>query len=206
MSDRVIDGGKGRVCVVEDDDRFAEAIEATLHQEGFGVAAFGDADDCLAHLQKEPCLCNLLLTDVKLRGMNGITLLHEVKEFLPSLPVIVVTGYADVPMTIRAFKSGATDFLEKPVSRRRLLGAVHAALRTCQHQRPLRALTAAERDVLDLLLEGKGNAEIARLRHRSVRTIEDQRHQVMHKLGVNNLVDLVKAVALVRMVNRDDEA
>lgn len=128
MSDRMVDDRKRHVCLAEDNTPFAEAVVATLKHAGIDVTVFQRATDCLARLRDDPLLCDLLITDVKLPDMDGFTLLREAKQCRPSLPVIVVTGYADVSMAAKAFRFGACDFLEKPVRSERLLAAIHEAL------------------------------------------------------------------------------
>jgi len=133
--------------------------------------------------------------------MDGIELLSEVKCRIPSLPVLVVTGYANVEMAVEVMAAGASSFLQKPLERDSFLAAVEAALKHRRHTRDgmRKPLTKSEVEVLRLILDGKGNKEIARLRHRSIRTIEDQRRRIMHKFGVDNPVDLIREVAIVRM-------
>jgi len=115
-----------------------------------------------------------------------------------------VTGYGDVEMAVRAMDAGAANLVQKPLDRPSFLAAVEAALKQSRRREyPGRApLTQTEVEVLRLILDGKGNKEIARLRHRSVRTIEDQRHCIMHKCGVDNVVDLLREVAIVRIPRR----
>jgi two-component system response regulator NreC len=99
-------------------------------------------------------------------------------------------------------KLGALDFIEKPLNRESFLSSVESVLKedTRTRSRPGEVLTKTELKVLRLILQGKGTREIAKLRHRSVRTIEDERRRIMNKLGVDNLVDLVKQVAVVRLI------
>jgi FixJ family two-component response regulator len=131
--------------------------------------------------------------------MDGIELLTETKRIAPWLPVLVITGYGDVPMAVRALKAGALDFIEKPLNRKRFLSAVEAAL---QRSAPLdrllgKALTRVEMRILQLILDGKSNRDIAEMFHRSLRTIEVHRNRLMRKLGVSSVVALVRrAVAL----------
>ena len=101
--------------------------------------------------------CDLLITDVKLPEMSGIELLTESKRFFPLMPVLIVTGYGDVPMAVMAMKAGAADFIEKPLERQALLSAVELALTQVAPTDPLlrKGLTNAEMKVLRLLLEGK---------------------------------------------------
>jgi len=139
--------------------------------------------------------------------MDGIKLLAKVKGMMPSLPVLVITGYGDVPAAVKAMNNGALDFIEKPLDRESFLSSVESALkRSARPHLPVaKVLTKTEMRILRQLLDGKSTKEIARLQHRSVRTIEDHRHHIMHKLGVDNLVDLVKQAAVVRLVNVQEE-
>ncbi len=188
------------VFFVDDEPKVLKMVSRTLEQVGLKVSCFTRAVECLKQLRTRTC--DLLITDVKMPEMDGIELLNEVKHIIPSLPVLVITGYGDIPMAVKALKVGASDFINKPLDRQSFLSAVESALkrntRTPVHVGQV--LTETEIRVLRLILDGKSTKEIARLRHRSVRTIEDQRGQIMHKLGVDNLVDLVKQTAVVRLV------
>lgn len=187
-----------QVFFVDDEPEVCGAVGRTLTQRGLMVTCFPRAQECLARLGSSPC--DLLITDVKMPDMDGIELLIKVKAILPSLPVLIVTGYGDVPMAVGALKAGAADFLEKPLDRQSLVSVVEGLLKraTLVPADLRRALTKTETSVLRLILTGKNNKEIAMLRHRSVRTIEDHRRRIMAKLGAHNLVDLIKRVAIVR--------
>lgn len=191
--------GEQHVFVVDDEPEVRRAMRRTLEQVGYEVDCFDTATDCLAKMRSKRC--DLLITDVVLPGMDGVELLGEIKCRTPSLPVLVVTGYASIDMAVRAMDAGALSFIQKPLDRASFLAAVELALKqkthVCDHVR--QRLTKAEVEVLRLILDGKGNKEIARLRHRSVRTIEDQRRRIMRKFDVDNLVDLIREVAVVRM-------
>jgi FixJ family two-component response regulator len=147
-------------------------------------------------------MCDLLITDVKMPGMNGIELLTEVRSLAPWLPVLLVTGYGDVPMVTSAFKAGAVDFVEKPLDRQTLLSAVESVLKQINPSDPTlgKALTRTERRVLRLLLDGKTNKEIGVLFGRNIRTIEMHRDRIMRKLGVKNTVELVKRATVLGLV------
>ena len=190
---------KQHVFVVDDEPEESEAMRRVLELAGYEVRCFDSETACLTQMRSTRC--DLLVTDVVLPGMDGIELLNEVKCRIPSLPVLVVTGYGNVEMAVEVMAAGAVCLLQKPLDRNSFLAAVEAALK---HRRRLRdgtrrPLTRSEVEVLRLILDGKGNKEIARLRHRSVRTIEDQRRRIMHKFGVDNPVDLIREVAIVRM-------
>lgn len=191
--------GKQQVVVVDDEPEVCAAICRTLELAGYAVCSFDTATACLAKLRSTPC--DLLITDVVLPGMDGIELLGEVKCRTPSLPVLVVTGYGSVEMAVEVMAAGASNLLQKPLERSSFLAAVEAALKCGNRVRTVmrKPLTKSEIEVLRLILDGKGNKEIAKLRHRSIRTIEDQRRRIMHKFGVDNPIDLIREVAIVRM-------
>jgi len=186
-----------RIFFVDDEAGVRRAVAKTLERMGSKVICFARAADCLEQLRSKRC--DLLITDVKMPGMNGIQLLTEAKRVAPWLPVLVITGYGDVPMAVQALKAGALDFIEKPLDRERFLSAVEEAL---QRNIPLdrllgKALTRMEIATLHLVLEGKNNREIAELLHRSVRTIEVHRNRLMRKLGVNNIAALVRRATVL---------
>jgi len=198
----VRENGKQHVFVVDDEPEVRRAMRRTLELSGYEVSCFDSATGCLMKMRS--MRCDLLITDVVMPGMDGIELLTETKCRTPSLPVLVVTGYGDVAMAVRAMDAGALSLLEKPLDRASFLAAVETALKRNNgvFHRARKPLTRAEVEVLRLILDGKGNKEIARLRHRSVRTVEDQRRCIMQKFGVDNPVDLIREVAVVRMPRR----
>jgi two-component system response regulator FixJ len=193
------------VFFVDDEPGVLKVVGRTLEQVGFKVRRFSRASDCLEQLRSRPC--DLLITDVKMAGMDGIELLKKVKFIIPSLPVLVITGYGDIPTAVAALKAGALDFVEKPLHRESFLSAVEFALKGNVRTHPLvdKALTKTEMRIFRLILDGRSNKEIAHMLHRSVRTIEVHRGHIMRKLGVDNIVDLVKQVAVVRLPELLDE-
>ena len=192
------------VFLIDDDIDVLQVMSRALEQRGLEVSRFTCAADCLKKLRSQTC--DLLITDLKMPEMDGIKLLAKVKSMIPSLPVLVITGYGDIPAAVKAMKVGALDFIEKPLDRESFLSSVESALK--QNAGPCRpvakVLTKTEMSILRQLLEGYSTKEMARLQHRSVRTIEDHRHHIMHKLGVNNLVELVKQAAVVRLMDIHD--
>lgn len=196
---------KQHVFFVDDEPKVRKMVGRTLEQADLEVSCFASGGDCLEQLRCRTC--DLLITDVKMPEMDGIELLTAVKRIIPSLPVLVITGYGDIRMAVNALKIGALDFIEKPLDRHSFLSAVESALKLSAqiHRLVGEVLTKTEMKILRLLLDGKGTKEIARLRHRSVRTIEDHRSHIMRKLGVDNLVDLVKQTAVVRIVELGED-
>ena len=139
----------------------------------------------------------MLITDVRMPGMDGIELLKKAKRVVPWLQVLVITGYGDVKMAVRAMKAGASDFIEKPLDRTGFLSVVESILEKEASTRALLdvVLTPTEIKVLRFILDGKSNREIAIIRHRNVRTIEFHRRNIYSKLEVKNLLDLIRRVA-----------
>ena len=183
---------KAHIFVVDDDPETLDVISLMLESDGFGYSCFTKADDCLQHLHKRSC--DLLITDVRMPGKDGMELLSEAKHIIPWLPVIVITSFGDIPMAVKAVKAGAFDFIQKPFDPETFLTIVGSALKQDVLADILRCkpLTETETIVLRLILKGKSNKEIANILHRSVRTVEVHRSHIMHKLNVNNVVDLVK--------------
>ncbi|MHC4571259.1 MAG: response regulator transcription factor [Planctomycetota bacterium] len=194
-------GSKKHIFVVDDDKCILDIVSLILKRARYECTCFLDADDCLRQLHTGQC--DLLISDVKMPGKNGIELLIHVKRFAPWLPVIMISCYADIQMAVQAVKAGAFDFIEKPADSQKLLAVVKSALKQHAPHRFLhgKSLTGTEKMILNLILHGKSNKEMARILHRSIRTIEYHRNHIMHKFGVDNLVDLVKR-ALAKVPER----
>jgi FixJ family two-component response regulator len=147
--------------------------------------------------------CDLLITDLKMPEKDGIELLIEVKHLAPWVPVMVITGYGDIPTAVKAIKGGAVDFIEKPLVKKTFVRKVKSIL---QHGVPHDArmgkpLTRTEASILKLVIEGKSNREIANKLNRSVRTVEVHRSHLMRKLGVDNVIDLIKLGGAMGLIN-----
>ncbi len=177
-----------------------EVLGEILKEFSPKVSCFTCAEDCLKQLDSQRC--DLLITDVKMPGMDGIQLLGEIRRSAPWLPVLVITGYSNIPMAVRAVKAGAVDFVEKPLEKKRFLQQVKSILQKSSINDSYvgKPLTGREMRVLKLIISGKSNREIARLLHRSIRTIEVHRNHIMHKLAAENIVDLVKRTAMMGLV------
>jgi len=184
-----------RVVFVDDEPNVCSAVRKTLQRAGAAVHCFCCAQDCLRHLAT--ARCDLLITDVRMPGRDGMDLLAEVRERLPWLPVLIVTGYADVPLAVQALKAGAADFVEKPLDRDTFLQTVARLIERNAGPAAFleKSLTRAERRILYHVLDGRNNREIAAALHRSPRTIEVHRRHVMQKLGVANIIELLQRAA-----------
>jgi two-component system, LuxR family, response regulator FixJ len=192
------------VFVVDDNPGLRRSLKALLEAAGLPVETYASADEFLAHWDAGRPGCILL--DVRLRGSNGLDLQDELRRRRVTLPTIVVTGYADVPTSVRAFKAGAIDFLQKPVPPQKLLQRIREALeidrqgRAVAVQRELVTdrithLTPREQQVMDMLALGNSSKEIAATLAISVRTVEGHRRVVLRKMGVPSVAHLARAVA-----------
>ena len=192
----------GRVHVVDDDASFRTAIERRLTLAGYKVATYPSAQqllDCPPDENEPSCI----LLDVQIPGLSGPELQGRLSALGSTLPIVFLTGHADTPTTVRAIKAGAEDFLTKPVESKELLGAIeramtrHAITRGEQQRLEelrmlLGTLTARERQVFGLVVRGKLNKQIAHELGTTERTIKAHRHQVMEKLKVQSLAELVR--------------
>ncbi|MBN2136191.1 MAG: response regulator transcription factor [Sedimentisphaerales bacterium] len=183
---------KKHVFFVDDEPGIRKVVARTLGRLGVEVTCFSRAVDCVEQLNVQAC--DLLITDLKMPGMDGIGLLSEAKRMAPWLSVLLVTGYGDVPVAVKAIQLGAADFIEKPLHKKSFLRKVKFILDQNNPVDPYtgKGLTRMELKVLKLIVAGKSNKEVARLLGRSVRTIEDHRNHIMRKLGVQNAVELVQ--------------
>ena len=191
----------GLVHIVDDDASFRTAIKRRLMKAGYEVATYPSAQHFLDRLPSESELGCILL-DVRIPGLNGPELQARLSELGSTLPIVFLTGYAEVQTTVRAIKAGAEDVLTKPVSSEELLGAIERALAHHQVTRDqknrldvVRAhvakLTPREREVFELVIRGKTNKQIANVLGATERTIKAHRHQVMEKMQVQSLAELV---------------
>lgn len=188
------------VYIVDDDESVRDSIRTILESSGFHCRTYASAVEFLAVLQDAP---GCALVDVRMPGMDGLALLEAMKERRIDVPVVMMTGFADVPLAVRAMKAGAIDFIEKPMAREDLLGAVSRAMERARiaqfavsdHQAAksrFDRLTDREREVLDLLVSGNPNKTVAHKLGISPRTVEIHRSRLMEKAGVKNFAELVR--------------
>jgi FixJ family two-component response regulator len=191
----------GSVHVVDDDASFATAMERRLKRAGYEVTIYPSAQHLLDRLPSES-VPSCILLDVKIPGLGGPALQTRLNELGSTLPIIFLTGYADVPTTVRAIKAGAEDFLTKPVTFDNLLRAIERAFARHQASRDqqnkldavharIATLTPRQREVFDLVVRGNTNKGIARALGGTERTIKAHRHTVMEKMQVQSVAELV---------------
>ncbi len=202
----------GLVHVVDDDASFRTAIERRLKLAGYDVATYATAEELLeAAPDNEQPGCILL--DVRIPGLSGPDLQGRLIAQGSTLPIIFLTGHADTPTTVRAIKAGAEDFLTKPVSSEQLLDAIERALarqnvaraqrgRLDTFRTRLATLTQRERQVFDLIVVGRINKQVAHELGTTERTVKAHRHQVMEKMQVHSLAELVSIAERLGMLDK----
>ncbi len=189
------------VFIVDDDASVRDALGLMLGVRGYRIALFGDAESFLRAFHRD--LRGCLLLDIRMPGMDGLSLQRDLLERGSTLPVIVMTGHGDVDSARSAFRARAIDFIEKPLDQDKLLAVIEeacarqAALLEDRHrnagfQALLSTLTPREREVLVLVVEGRHNQEIAHRLGISPRTVEVHKARVLQKLRVDNLAQLVR--------------
>jgi two-component system response regulator FixJ len=202
----VMTGAAPFVHIVDDDWAIRESLTMLLESEGFQTHCFASAVSFLQALPKLEFGC--VVSDVRMPGMSGLELLTRMKELnVQQMPVVMITGYADVSVAVEAMKLGAVDFFEKPCTQEELVAVVRAALacagdaqeqeaRNQAYLKRLETLSVREHDVLAGLLEGKLNKTIAYEMGVSVRTVESHRAEIMAKTETTSLSELVRVSLL----------
>jgi RNA polymerase sigma factor (sigma-70 family) len=190
------------VFVVDDDSSTRELLAWLMKRHGLHAELFADARSFLRSYKAEMPGC--LVVDLNMPGMSGLELQQYLKEHGVSLPVLFLSGRADVPKAVKAVKEGAIDFIEKPFDYKRVVALVEDCLKRdadarAKHERKrvyserLAQLTQREREVLELVVAGRMNREIAEKLDISIKTVEAHRAKIMEKLEVNSVAELVQA-------------
>ncbi len=192
------------VHVIEDHESQKMLLRRLLESVGYLVECYSTAEDFIANY--EPYTASCLIIDVRLPGMSGLELqdnLNANYDYMP--PIIFLTGFADVQMSVRALKSGCLEFIEKPINEQVLIDCVRKAVRhnnknkekfkkNCELQSCIDSLTPKEYDVYKLVLEGKTSKEISVMQSISNRTVEVHRANMMKKMKAKSLAELMKMV------------
>ena len=190
------------VFLLDDEPGMLKALTRLLKAEGFAVRGFSSARTFLESYRAEELSC--LVLDVAMPELNGLVLQQRLTHAGVLLPIVFLTGHGDIPMSVQAIKAGAVDFLTKPVNDADLLRAVRAALQRAAEQRKwasamaalrerFAGLTPREREVMDHVVAGRLNKQIAGDLGTGEHTIKMHRARVMEKMGVGSLADLVRA-------------
>lgn len=192
---------RGMVYVVDDDEAVRDSIQWLLEADGFRVKSFDSAETFLARYDARELAC--LILDVRMAGMSGMELQDKLVERRAPLPIIFITGHGDVPMAVQSMKKGAMDFIQKPFDEQQLRAMVVKMLdaareKHAEHQDSatrdalLSKLTGREGQVLERIVAGRLNKQIADDLGISIKTVEAHRANIMEKLGANTVADLLK--------------
>jgi FixJ family two-component response regulator len=196
-----MNGQSAKVFVVDDDVSVCVALSRLIRTAGFHVETFGSAAECLGADRLRDADC--LVLDVHLPDLSGLELQAKLTELGLELPIVFITGRGDIPMSVRAMKAGALEFLTKPFDDRQLLDAIEQGIARCrtakEHEEELfglrlryESLTPRERQVFALVVQGLLNKQIAGELGTAEKTVKIHRGQVMRKMGAASLPDLVR--------------
>lgn len=193
------------VHIVDDEEALRDSTRAVVAAAGFRTATYASAQEFLSGIREPGCA----LVDVRMPEMDGIALLREMEARHMDMPVIVMTGFADVPLAVNAMKAGASDLVEKPCPRDELIAAIKRALSKTKSaqieetekksiQTRLDRLTQRESEVLQLIVHGDPNKVIAHKLGISSRTVEIHRSRLMDKMGAGSVAELVRMAFAAR--------
>jgi two-component system, LuxR family, response regulator FixJ len=197
------------IFLIDDHASVRDALGEMLSVLGYSVKTYESADVFLAALDKAEPGC--IVADVRMPGTDGMGLVRELERRNIAMPVVLISGHADVPMAVAAIKSGADDFIEKPVDDRQLVAAINRALARSFEQRDVQKseaaldarfarLTPRQVEIFDSVAEGFTNQAIAARLNISVRTVESYRNEVMEKMQAESIAGLVRqAIRLGRI-------
>jgi RNA polymerase sigma factor (sigma-70 family) len=202
---------QGLVHIIDDDLSFLTAMERHLKHAGYEVAVYASAQALLDRLPSDDSVPGCILLDVRIPGIDGLALQKRLKELGSTLPIVFVSGHVDIPVTVRALKDGAEDFLTKPVTSDDLLTAIERAFarrRAFREQQTkldvvralIAKLTPRERQVFELIVAGKTNKQMGSILGATERTIKAHRHGVMEKMQVRTLAELVAVAERVGVI------
>ena len=197
------------VFIVDDDQSVRRGLVSLLNSVGLNAMAFASAQEFLQHKRPDAPAC--LVLDVRLPDLSGLDLQRQLGQSDEAIPIIFITGHGDIPMTVRAIKAGAVEFLTKPFKDQDLLDAIHQALKADRAAREQRAkaaelrcrydsLTAREREVMQLVITGRLNKQIAGELGTSEVTVKIQRGRVMHKMRAESVVDLLRMAETLSII------
>jgi RNA polymerase sigma factor (sigma-70 family) len=189
------------VFVIDDDAAMRKALDSLIRSVGLTVQLFGSAQEFLQ--AKRPEVPSCLILDVRLPGISGLDFQRKLAESKIFIPIVFITGHGDIPMSVRAMKAGAVEFLTKPWHEQDLLDAIHVAIERDTNRRQqekeiatlrdrLEWLTPREREVLPLVVRGLPNKQIAAEIGTSETTVKVHRGQLMRKMGADSLPELVR--------------
>lgn len=198
------------VHIVDDDEAVRDSLLELLDSVGMRAVGFESADAFLQ--QHGPDIAGCLVLDIRMPGMSGLDLQKKLQEMGSTLPVIFMTGHADVPMAVEALKLGAVEFIQKPFREQELIDCIHATMENARQsydqiaqkkviQQRLASLTEREREALELISDGHPNKVIASKMAISQRTVENHRANLLEKMQAKSTAALIKLLVLANSAN-----
>lgn len=195
------------VFIVDDDEEVRDSLKLLIESVGLNAETYDSAQSYLENFDTTRAGC--LILDVRMKGMSGLTLQEELNKKPLCPPIIIITGHGDVQMAVRAVKAGASEFLEKPFNEQQLLDSIHVAIEKDAEQRgkalqlaeiqtKVDSLTEREKEVMELVVTGMQNKNIASELHISQSTVEAHRAKVMEKMEARTLSDLMRMIISLR--------
>ena len=199
------------VFIIDDDPLYRRSSERLVRSVGFSVQSFESASHFLS--SRRPNVPSCLILDVRMPGLSGLDLQRELAEAGVHIPIIFVTGHGDIPMSVQAMKAGAVEFLTKPFRDQALLDAIRQAIgrdqvarqrhaRTADLRRRYESLTSREREVFRCVVSGMLNKQIADEIGATERTVKFHRGNIMRKMQVNSLAELVRMAEALGIANQ----
>ncbi len=198
------------VFIVDDDPGARASLTALIESKNLQTESYESAEDFLDHLDVSRDGC--VIADVQMKGMSGLDLQNRLNHMSVDIPLIMITAYGDVRTAVEAMQAGAVNFLEKPCLGQELLDSVERAMRTKERKRQtdqqceeireqLGTLSESEVEVLDHLMDGLANKQIAARLDIGLRTVELRRSRIMKKLDSNSLADVIRKVMTIRLAD-----
>jgi len=192
---------KHRVMIIDDEQSVRDSLSAVLATYGFRTASCGNAHEALEMIRKSTPDCVVL--DVRMPEIDGLALQRMLAQTAANLPVIIITGHADIAMAVQAMRNGASDFIEKPIDDEQLVASIQAAIDQKRHASRsgpdeksllarLATLTERERSVAEMVAEGYSSAAIAAAFSISVRTVDHHRASILAKMQATSLPQLIR--------------
>jgi FixJ family two-component response regulator len=204
------------VFLVDDDASVRRALTRLIKSGGYAVQAFASARDFLEKWRASDQNPGCLVLDVRMPGLSGLDLQHELQAANTLLPIIFITGHGDIPMSVKAMKEGAVDFLAKPLKEKDILRAIEQGLARATHdhaerleleeiRRRLKSLTPREREVMTLVVSGLLNKQIAFELGTVEKTVKVHRARVIQKMEVQSLAELVRLAEKVGIPEKSNK-
>lgn len=196
-------GPKKNICLIDTQQKVHQTMQQAFEDSPHRLMCFESGRLCLEHLTRQHC--HLLFADINIPDINGLDVLEEVKSINPAINVVMMAHEPEIPTVVEAIKAGAWDFIEKPLTKKKVT-EIDQKLNglSSEQNEELDSLSAAEMRVLTYILQGYSNKEAARKLSRSIRTIEVHRSNIMKKMKVTNIVELVKKAIKLGLIDLDD--